>query len=152
MKKIVYSILFIILLMGLLLNVLSLAGTSLFGFRIYQVGSGSMEPFLKVNDKIIIKESDNYELNDVVTYQKGNEYITHRIISINNNEIITKGDANNTQDDPITKDKIVGKLLYKFHIFDFLSYMLTKPFTWIIIFIVGLLVTYLASYKKMNKE
>lgn len=152
MKKIVYSILFIILFMGLLLNLLSLTGTSLFGFRIYKVGSGSMEPFLKVNDTIIIKKSDNYELNDVVTYQSGDEYITHRIVSINNNEIITKGDANNTQDDPITKDKIVGKLLYKFHIFDFLSYMLTKPFTWIIIFIVGLLVTYLASYKKMNKE
>ena len=66
MKKIVYSILFIILLMGLLLNVFSLAGTSLFGFRIYQVGSGSMEPFLKVNDKIIIKESDANAILEIV--------------------------------------------------------------------------------------
>ena len=107
-----------------------------------------MRPYLNVNDTIIVKASDNYKINDVVTYENGEDYVTHRIISINNSEIITKGDANNTQDDPITKDKIVGKLIYKFHIFGFLSFLLSKPFTWILLFIVGFLVTYFIPNKK----
>ena len=146
-KKIIYSIVLFILFMAFLLNVLSLSGISFFGLRIYKVGSGSMRPYLNVNDTIIVKTSDNYKINDVVTYENGEDYVTHRIVSINNNEIITKGDANNTQDDPITKDKIVGKLIYKFHIFGFLSYLLSKPFTWILLFIVGFLVTYFIPNK-----
>jgi signal peptidase len=148
MKKIIYIVVLIILFMAILLNVLSLSGISLLGFRIYKVGSGSMRPYLNVNDTIIIKKCDDYKLNDIVTYQNNEEYVTHRIVSINNSEIITKGDANNTQDDPITKDKIVGKLIYKFHIFGFLSFLLSKPFTWILLFIVGFLVTYFIPNKK----
>lgn len=148
MKKIIYIVVLIILFMAILLNVLSLSGISLLGFRIYKVGSGSMRPYLNVNDTIIIKKCDDYKLNDIVTYQNNEEYVTHRIVSINNSEIITKGDANNIQDDPITKDKIVGKLIYKFHIFGFLSYLLAKPFVWVLLFIVGFLVTYFIPNKK----
>lgn len=151
MKKIIYIIVFIILLIALSLNILSLQSTSLFGFRIYKVGSGSMEPYLKINDVIIIKESDDYNLNDVITYQSDNEYVTHRIIYINDFEIITKGDANNTQDDPITKDQIVGKLIYKFHILGFISYLLSKPFTWLLLLVIGFVITYLIPDKKKNQ-
>ena len=146
MKKILFIILFIILLMVLILNILSFSNLSFFNMRIYRIGSGSMEPYLKINS--LIKKSDNYKINDIVTYQNGDEYITHRIISIDDDEIITKGDANNKEDNPITKDKIVGKLIYKFHIFGFNSYLLLKPFTWIFIFIVGLIITYLIPDKE----
>lgn len=148
MKKILFIILFIILLMVLILNILSFSNLSFFNMRIYRIGSGSMEPYLKINSLIIIKKSDNYKINDIVTYQNGDEYITHRIISIDDDEIITKGDTNNKEDNPITKDKIVGKLIYKFHIFGFNSYLLLKPFTWIFIFIVGLIITYLIPDKE----
>ena len=151
MKKIVYTIIFVILLMALSLNILSLYGTSLFGFRIYKVGSGSMEPYLKINDTIIIKASDKYQINDIITYQNDNEYVTHRIISMTDNEIVTKGDANNTEDNPITKDQIVGKLIYKFHVIGFISYLLSKPFTWILLFIIGLAIVYLLPDKNEEK-
>ena len=35
--------------------------------------------------------------------------ITHRIVSIDGDTIITKGDYNNTEDEPITKNEIIGK-------------------------------------------
>ena len=151
MKKIIYSIVLFILFVAFLLNVLSLSGISFLGFRIYKVGSGSMKPYLNINDIIIVKNCDDYMLNDVVTYKNGSEYVTHRIVFINNNEVITKGDANNAQDDPITKDKIVGKLIYIFHIFGFLSFLLSKPFTWVLIFIVGFLVTYFIPNKTVKE-
>ena len=121
MKKTLYIILLTILLIALSINIFSLSETSLFGIRIYKIGSGSMEPYLKVNDVILIKESNNYKPQDIITYKDNDEYITHRIISSNNNEIITKGDANNISDKPITKDKIVGKVIYKFHIFSYIN-------------------------------
>ena len=148
MKKILFIILFIILSMALTLNILSFSNSSFLNMRIYRVGSGSMEPYLKINSLILIKESNDYKINDIITYQNGDEYITHRIISINDDEIVTKGDANNKEDDPITKDKIVGKLIYKFYVFGFISYLLTKPFTWILIFAIGLIITCLIPDKK----
>ena len=151
MKKIIYSIIFVILLMALSLNILSICETSFFGFRVYKVGSGSMEPYLKINDTIIIKASDKYQINDIITYQNDNEYVTHRIISMTDNEIVTKGDANNTEDNPITKDQIVGKLIYKFHVIGFISYLLSKPFTWILLFIIGLAIVYLLPDKNEEK-
>ena len=108
-----------------------------------------MEPYLKINDLIIIKNSDNYKLNDIITFKNNNEYVTHRIIYITDDEIITKGDANNTEDKPITKDKIVGKLIYKFHVIGYINYLLSKPFTWILLFIIGLLITYLIPDKNI---
>ena len=59
----------------------------------------------------IIKQ-DNYKIGDIVTYKKNNGYITHRIIKINKNEITTKGDANNIEDESIEKKNIVGKVVY----------------------------------------
>ena len=152
MKKIINIIIFVILLIVLLLNIFSLYGFSFFGFRVYKVGSGSMEPYLKINDVVIIKKSNDYKVNDIITYKNDNDYITHRIISINNSEIITKGDANNIEDKPITKNQIVGKLVYKFHVFGFIGYLLSKPFTWILLFIIGLVITYYIPEKLKQKE
>lgn len=148
MKRSFYVLIFIILVIILSINVFSLLDTSLFGIRLYRIGSGSMEPYLKVNDIIAIKSDGDYDIQDVVTYKNDDEYITHRIVSINGNEIVTKGDANNISDEPITKDKIVGKLIYKFHLFSFISYMLYKPITWILIFVIGVFALFLGSNKK----
>ena len=151
MKKIIYYIVFIILTLILLINIFSLFDVSLFGFRLYKVGSGSMEPYLKVNDVILIKDSDDYKIRDTVTFKNNDEYITHRIVSINGNEIITRGDANNTDDGPITKDKIVGKLIYKFHIISFISFMIYKPVAWILVFVIGFIICILPN-KEMKTD
>lgn len=150
MKKILYIILCTILLTVLLINVFSSHGKSFLGFRIYRVGSGSMEPYLKVNSFVLIKESNNYEVNDVVTYKKNNEFITHRIIKIDDEEIIAKGDANNNEDDPINKKDIVGKLIFKFNVINFINYLFGKPLTWILLFVIGLIITILIPDRKQE--
>ena len=53
----------------------------------------------------------NYEVGDVVVFQDGKLAVTHRIVSISENEVITRGDANNTDDDPITLDDIKGEVV-----------------------------------------
>ena len=81
------------------------------GYTFFIVASGSMSGTVDVNDMVIVKITDNFQVGDIVTYQADGYFVTHRIISINKDQIITKGDSNNTEDDPIGRDKIIGKVV-----------------------------------------
>lgn len=138
MKKIITILFVLIICVCISINLLSAMNLSFFGIRIFRIGSGSMEPYLRVNDLILIGPSNEYNVNDVITFKDDNNtYITHRIIEINGDKIITKGDNNNTKDGSITKDVVVGKLIYKFGFSAFLTYLFLKPTTWFLIFLVG---------------
>ena len=77
--------------------------------------SGSMEPVLHVDDLVIIKEQDSYEVGDVVVYRDGSSLTIHRIIDLDGDTVITQGDANNVHDEPFTADKIKGKMVKVIH-------------------------------------
>lgn len=148
MKKNFYRIMIGICILIALINTFSFFNISFFGFRTFKVVSGSMEPYIHINDVVIIKKSNNYKVNDVITFKKDKEFITHRIVSIKENEIVTKGDANNISDDPIKKSDIVGRVIYKFKFFGFFCYLFSKPSTLILAFIFGLIITILIPDKK----
>lgn len=82
-----------------------------FGTGCAVVLSGSMEPELSVDDLIIVREANTYEVNDVVVYQNGFELIVHRIINIDGDTITTKGDANNVEDTPTDISAIKGRVV-----------------------------------------
>lgn len=79
----------------------------IFGHTPVVVLSGSMEPTYKVGSVIYYKKVSEKELKeeDVITFNVDNKTISHRIVSIDNGLIETKGDANNTSD--------VHKIRYK---------------------------------------
>ena len=79
--------------------------------EIYNVKTGSMEEKIHVGDYILIYRKKNYEVGEVVTYTSNNGFITHRIIRKENGKVITKGDANNTEDNEILESTIVGKVI-----------------------------------------
>ena len=96
------------------INASRLTGDSVpmpFGVGAAVVLSGSMEPELSVGDLLIVRERDSYEVGDVVVYQTGRTAVTHRIVSIEGDEVIAKGDANNVEDDPITRAQIKGAVV-----------------------------------------
>ena len=126
LKTIGQFILCLILIFFILLNIFSMNNKSLFGFRIYRVISGSMQPALQIGDVIIVKKSNNYSERDIITYSNGLTTITHRIIAINNDEVITKGDANEVDDKPINKEQIVGKFFFRISNFSLFSIILSK--------------------------
>ncbi|MBR7122423.1 MAG: signal peptidase I [Oscillospiraceae bacterium] len=70
--------------------------------------SGSMEPELSVGDLLIVAQRKNYHVGDVVVYQDGTLAVTHRIVTVTGDEVITQGDANNTPDRPITMKQLKG--------------------------------------------
>ena len=83
------------------------------GIRILVIKSGSMYPKIKVNDIVIVKKSNNYNVEDIITYECKEKYlVTHRIIGICENGFITKGDNNNSKDeDIISIEDVRGKVL-----------------------------------------
>ena len=84
---------------------------SFFGYSLFEVQTGSMKNEINIGDWIIVKYTDDISLNDVVTYKKGKNFITHRVVEAYKNTYVTKGDANNTKDDAISKKQIVGKVV-----------------------------------------
>ncbi len=87
---------------------------STFGYSMFEIVTGSMEPTLNVYDFILVKYDDDLKVNDIITYKEENSFITHRIIGINGDNLITKGDANNSEDKVISKDKVIGKVVKVF--------------------------------------
>ena len=125
---------------------------SINGYSIFCVATGSMEPTISQNDIIIVKKSDTYKTDDIITFMKGNEFITHRIVSINDETVTTKGDANNAVDVAVSKDKIIGKVIKIYYNMGVWQKILTTPSIIIMIFVTLLLFDFAFSYKGFNKK
>ena len=96
------------------LNASRLAGNQVpmpFGYGASVVLSGSMEPALSVGDLLLLKAEDSYVEGDMVVYQSGTMAVVHRIVSVNSETAVTRGDANNANDDPIPVTAIKGKVI-----------------------------------------
>ena len=139
-SKIGYALIIIFL---ILFNISSVFNIPVFGYRTFKVGSGSMEPTLKVNDWILVKKQDSYKVKDIITFKINDEYITHRLIEQNETRVVTKGDANNVLDQDFSKDKIVGKVVYKFKILKIVGRLFANPVTFIIFSIISFGLFYL---------
>lgn len=88
------------------------------GYKPFIVMSGSMAPDIMVGDLIITQEAKPEDLSagDVIAYRYGEEsVITHRIQEVTRQDgalaFITKGDANNVEDNEVpTADRLEGRL------------------------------------------
>lgn len=96
-------------------NANTLVGNKLpmpFGYGAAVVLSGSMEPTLSINDLIVVREIEKFTENDVVVYQDVKDLVVHRVVQIDGDVIVTKGDANSGLDEPIHVENILGKVVF----------------------------------------
>ena len=85
--------------------------TNILGYTIFEVATGSMSGTIEIGDAIIVKLQTEIQTGDIVVFEQDENLVTHRIIKITENNVITKGDANNTEDDPISRNNIIGKVV-----------------------------------------
>ena len=114
-------ILFIILAIALIMaynhvqvNIRGNTYTTMLGYSAFEVATGSMSNTIEIGDVILVKliePNETLSENEIVVFTQDTTLVTHRIIKINGDQIITKGDANNTQDDPISRGQIIGKVV-----------------------------------------
>lgn len=98
-----------------MINAQNLVGNQLpmpFGYGSAAVLSGSMEPTFSKGDLLVVKDTYKFAKGDIVVYQEGTYLVVHRVVEINGQELITKGDANPVADEPITLSAIKGKVLF----------------------------------------
>lgn len=91
---------------------------SFFGIKTYVIISGSMLPELDIGDIVIVKDTEELQEGDIISFREGQSIITHRISKIiteNEQQLYkTKGDNNNAEDSSsINKNLIEGKVIAK---------------------------------------
>lgn len=94
---------------------------SFMGFKAYIITTDSMEPSIKHGDAILTKKPKVKDLKegDIITFDRNNESITHRIIRVEREEnsllYVTKGDNNNVEDKQMVNfDDVEGKKIITF--------------------------------------
>ena len=111
---IVIAVVFIFMVISILSNI------GLFGYKFYDILTGSMSPTINTGSLIIVKEIDSNEVKegDVITFKGSStsNLTTHRVVEVieknNNIKFQTKGDANDVLD-PMLVDEglLVGKVI-----------------------------------------
>lgn len=130
--------------------------SGLFGYKGYTVVSGSMEPKIAVGDFIIV-ETDPYEeveIKDVVTFEYNSEIVTHRVVDKTEEGLVTKGDANNIQDQGfVTEDSYIGIKKIRIPYFGYIITFLQKPIAFaIIVALMGVYLIYLYLYPTKEED
>mgnify|MGYP001617758227 FL=1 len=83
-------------------------------YPIAAITSGSMWPALKEDDIVLIKKipKEEIKVGDIVVWTNDKGFTIHRVVKLNPNTLVTKGDANFAQDPPVKYEEIVGRTVY----------------------------------------
>lgn len=107
-----------LLLVLLAVSCLPLTLPRFFGYHIYSVVSGSMEPAIPTGSLVYIREAEPERIQegDVIAFYGAADsasIITHRVVEnrVVMGEFVTKGDANQTPDmNPVPYARLIGKV------------------------------------------
>lgn len=150
---VIVSILIIIGLYYLVqIKVLNNSYANIFGYTFFEVATGSMSNTIEIGDVVIVKITKEVQEDEIIVYSEGNNFITHRLIEKDEqNRFITKGDANNSEDKPIEKSQILGKVIYIIPKIGILKRAILSPQVLILILTLIVLLV-MASKLTTNKE
>ncbi len=171
--KILGTILLIVLIAVVILMFnarLSGEAPSVFGYQIFRVSSGSMEPELMIGDVILVKKADveDIQKGDIVTYKGeegdfANKFITHKMIEdpqYVDGEYVFKsqGIVEGALPDPVWyEDQLLGELVCKIPFIDSIYSFFLKPyglmtFILVIVLLFGYeLISLVVSYKRLDE-
>ena len=133
-------------------NAMKISLMKIFGYSLFEVATGSMSPTIKVGDVVITKLTKEVKENDIIVYIDGNNIITHRLIEKNGNKIITRGDANNSEDKPIEEKMIIGEVVKIIPQLGTWQQILSSPEILVLIVILILILSVIYAYTSKSEE
>ena len=104
-------LLFINIFLDIQTSLLHKSYKSFFGFSVFEIKTGSMAGTVEIGDWILVKNTKNVDLNDVITFDDNGNFVTHRVVQKYNDMFVTRGDSNNVADAPIDSSQVVGKVI-----------------------------------------
>jgi len=129
--------------------------------NILTVQSGSMEPNIKLGSVVVVKNSNDYKIRDVITYisdDNSSTTTTHRINAIEYEDdgspkYITKGDANNVEDGgKIDKNQVLGKVIFNIPYLGYAIKFVKAPIGLIIFLIIPAIIFIANELSVIKKE
>lgn len=108
-----------LMLLLVIASCLPLTVPRLFGYEIFNVVSGSMEPEIPVGSLVYVEQADPEEIQegDVIAFNSIHSVITHRVVRNRQVEgqFVTKGDANAGEDiNTVPHANLIGRVKYHF--------------------------------------
>jgi len=132
--KQIWNVVSTILVALVVLCAVFLMGSRLVGYRVFNVISGSMEPFYSVGDLIYVKDVNPYdiEVGTPITFVLNEDLVvaTHRVIKVDaeNQHFYTKGDANDTADSaPVHFNNVIGVPQFSIPLLGYVSDFIQNP-------------------------
>ena len=100
-------------------------------YDLYIVRSGSMEPAINVGDMVLAGPvgTGGIKPGVIISYELGKNLITHRVLSIDGNTLITKGDANKEQDpNPVRLSQVQSRYIFRIPYVGYVAgFLRTRP-------------------------
>ena len=137
-----------------------ISGIRLFGFQVYGVLTGSMEPTYPTGSLIYVQQVDynDLKLRDVITFSSGKSIVTHRIIEVVPNgssvQFRTKGDANEDPDASLVGPaQVIGRVSFCIpHLGNIANYIQNPPGLYVAIAVGVLLIAFVVITDGTDKE
>ena len=86
------------------------------------ITSGSMWPVLQENDLVLMRgaKGSDVKIGEIIIFENQKGFTIHRLIRkekdpsapLGTSKLVTKGDANNVEDQPIEESAVIGRIIY----------------------------------------
>jgi len=111
-------------------------------YDIRLVRSESMKPAINMGDMVITGPLDGplsgeVKPGTIVTYQRGEELVTHRVLSVDGDALVTKGDAVEDPDPwSVTMSQVRGVYLFKIPYIGYVSSFVRTKVGWFLAIVI----------------
>lgn len=161
--KVLFSLIMFLVILIIVTQRVFNNNVSIFGYRIFTVATGSMEPVYKVMDVILVDEVDSKTLkvgDDVVYLGSSGDFrgkiITHRVTKIDDTgkiiKFYTQGVANTAEDPVVEETQIYGKVLHKVVMLSFINKIINNPIGFFFLIVVPITVLIFLEIIDRQKE
>ena len=127
-------------------------------YNIHTVMSESMKPAINMGDMIITGPPNGplgqgIQPGTIVTYRNENELITHRVLSIDGETLVTKGDATEDADPwPVSISSVTGTHLFRIPYLGYLNDFIRTKLGWFVVIIIPAMLLVAFIIREICKE
>ena len=106
-------------------------------YNLYLVRSESMKPAINMGNMVVIGPlNGEVKPGMIVTYERGKELVTHRVLSVNGDTLVTKGDAMEEADPwTVTLSDVKGAYLFQIPYVGYVSNFVRTKLGWFLLII-----------------
>lgn len=127
-------------------------------YDVYMVRSESMKPAINMGDMVITGPLGGplgraVRPGSIVTYQRGEELVTHRVLSVDGNTLVTKGDAMDNPDPrSVAMSDVRGLYLFRIPYMGYVSSFIRTRLGWFLVIVAPATALVVLLIRQIRKE